>query len=82
LTPLSKLSLKRSQTSQLKNAQIISPIRVIAANHEIALAACAELQTVSYRFAAKLAELERQFEAKASELRVAYLEEVAAIQAA
>jgi hypothetical protein len=43
---------------------------------------CAELQAASYRFAAKLAELERQFEAKASELRTAYLEEVAAIQAA
>ncbi len=36
LTPFSKPSLKRSQTSQLKNAQIISPIRVIAANHEYA----------------------------------------------
>jgi hypothetical protein len=43
---------------------------------------CAELQAASYRFTAKLAELERQFEAKASELRTAYLEEVAAIQAA
>jgi hypothetical protein len=29
-----------------------------------------------------VAEVERQFEAKASELRTAYLEEVAAIQAA
>jgi hypothetical protein len=36
---------------------------------------CAELQAASYRFTAKLAELERQFEAKASELRTAYLEE-------
>jgi hypothetical protein len=43
---------------------------------------CAELQAASYRFTAKLAELERQFEAKASELWTAYLEEVAAIQAA
>jgi DDE superfamily endonuclease len=37
LTPLSKPSLKRAQTSQRKNAQIISPTRVIAANHEYAL---------------------------------------------
>jgi hypothetical protein len=43
---------------------------------------CAALQVAGYRFTAKLAELERQFEAKASELRATYLEEVAAIQAA
>jgi hypothetical protein len=34
---------------------------------------CAELQAAGYRFTAKLAELERQFEAKASELRNDYL---------
>jgi hypothetical protein len=43
---------------------------------------CAGLQAAGYTFTAKLAELERQFEAKASELRTEYLEEVAAIQAA
>jgi hypothetical protein len=40
---------------------------------------CAELQAAGYRFSAKLAALERQFEAKAGELRTAYLQEVAAI---
>jgi hypothetical protein len=42
---------------------------------------CAELQAAGYRFTAKLAALERQFEAKASELRTEYLNEVAEIQA-
>ena len=38
LMPSSKPSLKRSQTSHQRSAQIASPIRVIAANHENALA--------------------------------------------
>jgi hypothetical protein len=41
---------------------------------------CAQLQAASYGFQAKLADLERQFEEKASDLRLAYLAEVAAIQ--
>jgi hypothetical protein len=40
------------------------------------------LQAAEFRFRARFGELERQFEAKASLLRSAYLEEVAAIQAA
>src|ERR1700758_2782589 len=36
--PSSTPSLKRSQTSQPKNVQILSPIRGIATNHEYALA--------------------------------------------
>jgi hypothetical protein len=40
---------------------------------------CADLLAANYRFGAKMAELERQFEAKASELRASYLAEVATI---
>jgi hypothetical protein len=40
---------------------------------------CAALHAASYRYDARLRELEGQFEAKASELREAYLGEVAAI---
>jgi hypothetical protein len=43
---------------------------------------CAELQAAEFRFRAKFGELERKFEAKASELRTEYLNEVAEIQAA
>jgi hypothetical protein len=40
---------------------------------------CAALHAASYRYDARIRELEGQFEAKASELREAYLNEVAAI---
>jgi hypothetical protein len=38
------------------------------------------LRAAQYRFHARMHEIERQFEAKASELREAYLHECAAIQ--
>ena len=38
------------------------------------------LRAAHYRFSARMRELEAQFEAKASELRAAYLREVAEIQ--
>lgn len=38
--PSSKLSPKRSRNSRPRNAQIISAIRIIAANHENALSQC------------------------------------------
>jgi hypothetical protein len=41
----------------------------------------AALNAAGYRYTARLRELENQFEAKASELRQAYLDEVAAAQA-
>ena len=41
---------------------------------------CAALGAAAYRFTARMRELEQQFEAKASELRQAYLIECAAAQ--
>jgi hypothetical protein len=41
---------------------------------------CAALGAAGYRFTARMRELEDQFEAKASELRQAYLDECETIQ--
>lgn len=43
---------------------------------------CAGLGAAAYRFTARMRELEAQFEAKASELRQAYLNECESIQGA
>jgi hypothetical protein len=42
---------------------------------------CAALSAAQYRFHARMRELEQHFEAKASELRTAYLDECALAQA-
>jgi len=42
---------------------------------------CAELQAATYRFQARMADLERQFEAQASVWRKLYLEECAQFSA-
>jgi hypothetical protein len=41
---------------------------------------CAALGAAGYRFAARMRELEQQFEAKAGEVRAAYLTECALVQ--